>query len=296
VVEGETMLRIESIAIKDKFGQTYTIRKSQLEFFPLTGGTNVNTITTKVWNQHGANYVDNFMESYDGQLVFIINTANKSALEIEQMRREIAKVCNPLNGILQMKITLNSGEVYNQDIILTSAVQFPIGIENRNEKWQKVQLLYSATNPFYYADQEIEENFKGHVPTFEFPFEMSPTEPIEFSIQKQANIAVNEGQVAAPIKIKIVGTCINPVITNVTTGEFLKFNLTMSDPLDVLEINTGFGEKKVTLNGINVFDKLDYTSTFFNLVIGENEIIFEDEALEPTASIYFSYRTLYITI
>ena len=40
---------------------------------------------------------------------------------------------------------------------------------------------------------------------------------------------------------------------------------------DELIIDTTFGRKKVELNGQNVFNKLDFASTFFNLIKGEND-------------------------
>ena len=88
----------------------------------------------------------------------------------------------------------------------------------------------------------------------------------------------------------------NPKITNETTGEFISFkDLTMNDG-QTLVIDTTFGRKKVELDEQNVFHKLDFNSTFFNLVIGENKIDFSDESGNPDATINFIYKNLYITI
>jgi hypothetical protein len=291
------MLKIESILLTDvDRNLSYLIPKDRLEFFTLIGGTNANLITTKVWNQHGTSYLDSFMESFDGELIFILDTWEKSTIEIEEMRRDVVNVCNPLNGILQMKITLNSGRIYNQDIVLTSAPHFPIGFLNRNKRWQKAQIQYTATNPFYYSDTEIIEDFKGVEGIFTFPFSMSLLNPVIFGNVKGNNIATNNGQVESPIIIKITGDCTNPRIDNITTGEFIKFNDLVMTTNDVLEINTAFGQKKVTLNGLNIFNKLDFSSTFFNLDIGDNEIHFDDDSGSPNATISFIYRNLYITL
>ena len=45
-----------------------------------------------------------------------------------------------------------------------------------------------------------------------------------------------------------------------------------------------FGQKEVLLNNENVFNKLDFSSTFFNLQRGENEIDFIDETGEISRS------------
>jgi hypothetical protein len=133
-------------------------------------------------------------------------------------------------------------------------------------------------------------------PLFTFPFDMSPTDPVNFGTVIPSNIAINEGQVEAPVIIQIQGACINPVITNETTGEFIAFkDLTMIET-DTLIIDTTFGQKRVELNEQNVFYKLDFDSTFFNLSIGENSIDFSDDTGSTSATIHFIYRNLFITL
>lgn len=292
------MLKVESIEFIDANNRTYQINKSQVESFPMIGGNAAQMVTTKAWNQHGNTFVNAMMEAEDSELIFILKTSNLSPFEIEEARREITNICNPLNGIVTMKIVLNSGRTYNRDISFLAAPLFPTGFDNRNRQWQKVMLSIEANNPFWYEDKTITETFQQAIPLFEFPFEMSPEAPIEFGTLIPSKIVENEGQVDAPVMIKIVGACINPIIENVTTGEMIRFKtLTMNDD-DVLEIDTTFGQKKVMLNEIdNAFNRLDFSSTFFNLKIGENEIDFRDDTLiTPKAVIYFTYRNLYITI
>jgi hypothetical protein len=290
------LLRVESILFTDPKQRTYLIKRNQLESFPLIGGEEANMVVTQVWNQHGTTPVNAFMEAYEGELVFIINTSNKNADEIAQARREVTNICNPLNGALQMTISLNNGTIFHRDITFTSAPHFPIGLENRNRDWQKVQLMYVANNPFWYSENEIIESFQGVEPLFTFPFDMSPTDPVNFGTVIPSNIAINEGQVEAPVIIQIQGACVNPVITNETTGEFIAFkDLTMVET-DTLIIDTTFGQKRVELNDQNVFYKLDFDSTFFNLSIGENSIDFSDDTGSTSATIHFIYRNLFITL
>lgn len=290
------MLKVEKIELTDSQNRIYTIEKYQLESFPLIGGTTANMIKTKLWNEHGNTFVDSFMESFEGELIFALYTANKTNLEIEDLRRQVTNICNPLNGTIVMKITLNSGASYNRDITFHSAPIFPIGAENRNNTWQKIQLQYEANNPFWYSSVEIVETFQAVDPLFIFPFTMSTAAPILFGNILPSNTAINEGQVEAPVTIIITGACTNPRIDNLTTGEFIKFkNLTMVAG-DILEVDTTFGQKKVLLNNQNVFNKLDFSSTFFNLKIGENSIDFSDDIGAATATIYFIYRNLYIEV
>lgn len=292
------MLKVETIEFIDANNRSYLINKSQVESFPIVGGNAAQMVTTKAWNQHGNTFMASMMEAQDSELTFIIRTADLTPFEIEEARREITNICNPLNGIVTMKIVLNSGKTYNRDITFLAAPSFPTGFENRNRDWQKVLLSFEANNPFWYEDKTITQTFQQAVPLFEFPFEMSDAAPVEFGTLIPTKLVENEGQVEAPVMIKIIGSCINPIIENVTTGEMIRFKTLTMDSDDVLEIDTTFGQKKVILNEVeNVFNRLDFSSTFFNLKIGENEIDFRDDTLiTPDAVIYFTYRNLYITI
>jgi hypothetical protein len=291
------LLKIQSIEFKDSKDRSYLIQNSQIESFPLIGGEEARMVSTQVWNQHGNTHINAFMEAYEGELIFIIYTRNMRPEQIEAARRSITNICNPLNGIIQMTVNLNNGSIYHRDITFVAAPSFPTGLENRNYDWQKVQLMFSANNPFWYAETEIVESFQGVSPLFSFAFSMQAVvDPVIFGQVIPSNVAINEGQVEAPVVIQIQGACINPSITNETTGEFIAFkDLTMASN-QTLIIDTTFGQKKVELDGVNVFQKLDFNSTFFNLVIGENLIDFSDSTGNPDAAIHFIYKNLFITI
>jgi hypothetical protein len=294
------MLRAKKVTFEVKSGNAKTnvleINENQIENFPLIGGESAERITIKAVNQHGNTHIISYMEPVESELLFVLITDRLQDFQILEERQKIIDVCNPLNGTVQMKIELSDGSIFFRDVTFLNAPFFPIGFENRNDVWQKVQLQLEANNPFWYSENEIIETFRTSTPSFTFPFSMSPTEKVIFGEIIDSSIATNEGQAEAPIIIKIIGSCINPMIENVTTDEFIKFkDLTMNDT-DELTIDTTFGQKKVELNGTNVFNKLDFSTTFFNLAIGENEIEFTDDTVSPTANIYFYYKNLYISI
>lgn len=290
------MLKIKQLQILDKNDRMVSIDGYRIENFPLQGGEEANMIGIKSWNQHGNSFVNAFMESFEGELDFIIPTFNRTPEEILCRRKAITSVCNPLNGVVTLKVILNTGDVFLRDVTFISAPNFPIGFENRNKDWQKVKLIYEANNPFWYSEQTIFESFQGVTPLFNLPFTMSTTSPVILGEIIPANVATNQGQVEAPVIIRIRGACINPMIRNLTTGEFIGFkDLTMVAG-DELIIDTTFGRKKVELNGQNVFNKLDFASTFFNLIKGANEIDFTDASASNEASIQFIYRNLYVTL
>jgi hypothetical protein len=496
------MLKVDKIEFWLGEDAAYTIDKSQLELFPLIGGTNANTITTQVWNQHGNTFIESYIEPDDFEISFALHTMWKSRYEVIEMRKEVANICSPLQGILKMKVYLNTGDIFNRDISFRTVPSFPTGKENRNQAWQRVILSCTAHNPFWYSENEIVESFQAVDPSFYFPFTMQgesaevysnfvgkitgsvtvnpnkfryrqatalaanvtdftsevtqshydaiaatggttstygtttsgniPQElwsfdilqilerqygvtvwqgvttlsekvarakklvkylkwtytgyatnsagnsitlmswrsdtnvfygganftnnvatlhnitnsipannidasgfvhmmaytsasngtvasnlitdfvnlqisvtldykpsPVIFGNIRPNNMAVNEGQVPAPVTIRIEGACINPKITKIINGEdaaYIKFNNLTLGANDVLEIQTAFGQKGVWLNGNTVFNKLDFSSEFFSLDVGENEIEFSDESGNRTAAIHFIYKNLFLTI
>jgi hypothetical protein len=290
------MLKIKQLQILDNKNRMLCIDGYRIENFPLQGGEEANIVSMKSWNQHGNTFINAFMESFEGELDFIIPTFNKKAEGILCNRKAITSICNPLNGTVTLKVTLNTGDVYLRDITFISAPFFPIGFENRNSDWQKVKLVYEANNPFWYSEESILETFQGVTPLFELPFTMSLTTPVILGEIVPANIAINQGQVEAPVIIKINGACVNPLIQNQTTGEFIGFKDLTMGANDELIIDTTFGQKKVELNGQNIFNKLDFASTFFNLIQGANTIEFTDDSASQTATIQFIYRNLYVTL
>jgi|SRR4051812_5643178 Phage tail protein len=293
------MLRVDKIEFWLGDYATYTIDKSQIETFPLIGGNGANTITTQVWNQHGNTYVETFMQPIDEEISFALYYGNKNRYEQLELRKAVTDICNPLNGILQMKVFLNTGDIFNRDITFRTAPSFPTGLDNRNPVWQKVVLSITAHNPFWYSEKEIVESFQAVDPLFYFPFTMASSAPVYFGNVRPNNVAINTGQVPAPVTIRITGACINPKITKIINGieaAYIKFNNLTLAANDLLEITTAFGEKGVWLNGQSVFNKLDFSSDFFSLDVGENEIEFTDDSGSRAASIHFIYKNLYITV
>lgn len=290
------MLKVKTIKFTDVSDREYIINSRQIEAFPFIGGEEANIITTQVWNQHGNTHINSLMDVAESELIFIINTSVLQPNEILNERRRITDICNPLNGTVKMTVYMNDDSVFERDVTFVSAPNFPIGLENRNSSWQKVQLMMQANNPFWYAEAVIIESFYGIEPLFTFPFTMSPSAPVIFGNVIPSNIAMNYGQVEAPIVIEIIGACTNPTITNETTGEYISFNNLVMTANQRLIIDTTFGQKKVLLDGYNIFNKLNYASTFFNLAIGANAIDFSDATGNPDANVNFIYRNLYITI
>ena len=89
------------------------------------------------------------------------------------------------------------------------------------------------------------------------------------------------------------GPVSNPSILYKSTGEFLKVMLEMEQG-DVLEVSTNQRDKHVTLNGGNIFQKIDRQSSFFQLSPGDNVVEYDADAnyLNLDVRIYYTQKYL----
>lgn len=110
----------------------------------------------------------------------------------------------------------------------------------------------------------------------------------------------NKGDVPAPMEIYIDGGAQNPMIKNVSTGEFIKVERKMN-PYDKLYINTDPENLKVELirnDGIsetreNAYGYLSFDSSLFGLKPGMNELIFTSDDENKKVKIRLVFRLLY---
>ena len=109
----------------------------------------------------------------------------------------------------------------------------------------------------------------------------------------------NDGHLETPVKIIFKGPAVNPKVTNLTTGEFIQVNRTLTSD-DILYINTEFGNKTVEIEreGVkkNAFNYINLDSTFFKLQVGDNLIEYGTENNLDPQSVQIIYRNKYLGI
>ena len=87
------MLKVKQLQMLDKKNRLLCIDGHRIEKFPLQGGEEANMVSIKSWNQHGNTFDNAFMESFEGELDFIIPNFNKNAEGILCNRKAITSVC-----------------------------------------------------------------------------------------------------------------------------------------------------------------------------------------------------------
>ena len=118
-----------------------------------------------------------------------------------------------------------------------------------------------------------------------------PVEGVAFGVYdtNRKTTYTNDGDVSIGVTISIIATATvtNPIIYNLTTGEFIGVNTTMN-PADEIIISTHKGAKTITKNGENIIDLIKDGSTFIQIEVGDNEFQIDCEEDEQSNNVYFT--------
>lgn len=170
---------------------------------------------------------------------------------------------------------------------------------NSNKGYQACTISLLVDDPYLYDVNESQKQLSIVQPMFSFPLVFNPN--IVFSTLTNKTIVItNNGDVATPVRIQMLGATENPSITNNTTGEFIKVNKTIEAD-EILEINTGYGQKRVEIisadgTRTNAFNYIDLDSTFFQLEVGDNEISYDADSGADSAMLYIFYSNRYVGV
>ncbi len=240
-------------------------------------GAGTDIYYTKSPNQDGETYLDNLLSVREIVINGSITAPNDSA-DIFPLRRELVRVVNPKLGVGVLKYEYDGGT----KIIHALPDGGPV-FANRDfrEPWQKYQVTFSCPSPLWL--DEIASNATVGLTTANFSFPLIfVTGGIEFSVRttEKERSLTNSGDVPVPVTITFFGPAVNPAIINQTTGEYIKVNITLDEGESMI-IDTAFGQKTVSLNqgaGLsNGIQYLDLSSTFWQLIPGDNVITFVDD-------------------
>jgi hypothetical protein len=236
--------------------------------------------------QDGSTFID--AELKERFPVLEIKIIGEDPVDLLRKRTMISSVLNPKLGEGILRYT----DI--ERVLDISAV--PLGVptfqrEHAESTTLKCLIRWTCHNPYWKSSQITEE------PTFESLFEFPFEGEFEMGIQRDQRTIINDGDSAAPIQVEFYGPAVNPIITNKTTGEYIKVNRTLAEG-EYMRIDTTRGKKSVEFispEGLatNVFNWIDLGSSFFQLVIGENEIEYSADSDIQGAIVNISYNKLY---
>lgn len=240
--------------------------------------------------QDGATFIDTTLETR--ALELIVNIKASSRDELNLFRQQVSSIFNPRLGL--GKLTYSNGNIEREIEVVSAGIPiFPTG-EAKGKWFQRTVINLIAPNPYW--EDTIEENYKleDFVGSFRFPF----TLPTRFSTRGDSKVLANYGDVPTPIEVEFRGPVTNPVITNESTGEFIRINRAIPVGYKLI-LDTSFGNKRVEIiapdgTTTNGFHFIDLQSTFFGLDIGDNRIGFVAEGGSP--EVYIRYKHRYLSV
>lgn len=260
------------------------------------GTVSAETQTVKAPYQDGVTHLDTLLDSR--YLTIEVGIFADSPEELFQLRRKLSSVLNPKhsNNILRY---VNGDSIYEIEAVPEATVDFPTGANNTSECFQRAFIELMCPKPFWLSIIGKTQPMANWIGGFGFPLSFLGSN-VGFAERGSKVVVVNDGDVPAPIEIHFAGEAVNPLVRNITTGEYIRVNRTLT-ATDKLIITTEFGNKRVEIENaegerINVFNWLDLNSTFFQLQVGENEIEYKSDSGIEYSTVELKWRNRYLGI
>lgn len=238
--------------------------------------------------QDGSTHIDTLLEPrYISMQISILSDGREG---VSAMRERLARVLNPK---LPLSLVYENGRVVRQIKAHSEHVpKYPSDSRGMRHQIALVNLI--CPSPFWQDMNPTMLKLQDFVGNFFFPVSF----PASFSIRGDQENFVNDGHVPTPVKVTFRGEAINPMITKVSTGEFIRIKRTIPAEHSLV-ITTDFNSRTVRIvdpygNEMNAMGYIDLDSTFFSLDVGENNLSFITDGGNP--EVFIEYRNLYLGV
>ena len=252
------------------------------------GDVDANVQMQKSPFQDGSTHVDTLLEPRF--LSMQVSIVGKGREDVSAKREELARVFNPkLSGV----VLFENGRVSREIKAVPEHVpKYPS--DDRGLTYQIALVNLVCPNPYWQDINPINVKLQDFVGNFFFPISF----PASFSIRGDEKNLLNEGHAPTPIKVTFRGEAVNPMITKVSTGEFIRINRTIPAEHSLV-ITTDFDYRTVRIvdpygNEKNAMGYIDLDGTFFSLDVGENNLKFITSGGNP--EVFIEYRNLYLGV
>jgi len=225
------------------------------------------TINTTASEQDGAEVTSVKIEPRE---ISITGDIEKNIKEDEN-RDFLLRFFNPKQkGIMYITRNNISRKIQYQ----VSSLDFPT---NKLYEYIDFTLVLECIEEPYFSDAKNSGNYLTLIsPQFTFPLAISPTKSMGYKTYKPVMPLVNDGDKETGIEIIVTAKRgkMNNIKFTLNNNEYMKINITL-EQWDELIINTNPRKKSITLNGVNIINKIDRNSSFFSLKIGKNILKYE---------------------
>jgi len=231
-------------------------------------------------NQDGCNSEDSLLDPRVIKLQVTIRTQNR--IKLYELRRRIMRIINPKT---YNKATNKRGELliyYTNDYNtyrIYGKVEDNVEFSDRKNNHDKATISFYCQDPYWLDKNGVDIDIKSVKKGLSFPLSLS-THFAKVIFYKEIE---NISDIELPVQMEYLGPALNPVITNETTGEFIKVKMEIGER-EKLVIDTREGQEIVNLitpyGTEDVYNKIDLNSTFFKLIVGKNLIKYSSDAEE----------------
>ena len=284
----------ESILLNDKRGDIEDILLSHIEGLGHPGATSQKTQGVI---QDGENAEDALLDPRNIKVDITIRA--KSREKLYELRRKVYRILNPKT---YNKNTGKKGELllyYTNDYKkyrIYARVEDSVDFNARFLNHDKATISFLCVDPYWLDAEGKDIDIKSVKGGLTFPL----TLPNCFSSVSFYKEIENVGDEEVPVQIEYTGPAKNPIITNETTGEYIKVNMEIGEK-EKLIIDTREGKETVNLitphETIYVYNNIDLNSTFFKLIVGKNLIRYSSDAETSKDSVkIIDYTNKYIGV
>lgn len=273
----------------------------------LLGKIPVEHITTISPDQDGETWLTSPLTTRDGiTLSYILHADSASALALAI--RTLSRAFSPKAGPGTLKVVTDDAETFYIDCMIKP--NYPIySISNADRSstgagladyWQRFTVVLVAHKPWWYtsANPETYNPWVG----MDFPIEFHPVTGMDFGVFAGTKELENLGDLATPFTCQIDGPMVNPILTNVTTGEAITITKTLTLG-QRLYIETTWGDIKCEIRDAStnalIEDAFKYASVdsvWFWIEPGVNDVQFQSSDANDGSSMIISWEDRYSTV
>lgn len=220
--------------------------------------------------------------------------------EKEILKKNIYSVFNPAFAG-DIRIVTDAGNEYNiKEVYIEEAPIFTEKLNGPDIEFFTISFI--CPNPFILSNEKS-ISLQNEVGNFKFDWEILEQGVTLSDIDANAiKNAPNYGDIETPVKITIRarGHMVDPFVINVSTGEAIYINYTLSAG-DRIEITTEYGNKRVKHfkaddTETDIFKFIDIKSSFFQLKLGDNLIKYGAKRSIENMSVDIKYNERYLGV
>lgn len=258
---------------------------TDFDFLPPIEGLEIPQIRTSRQNYSGRDGGRVNAQYFSPRLISFQGHINEDTCQDHEQARKNLQAGFPIRTLINMQITTPAGDIYVTD---GHVIDLKMDFQAKRYSQFKIDFLCRSS---YFLSSSVNSL---EVPRFQGGgFILPVILPIIFAPGVGTTNAVNNGTETVYPVIKIEGSATDPVVTHVSTGQTVGFNITLA-PTDKIVVD--MNERTATLNGSSALSIRTPQSRWWGLDVGSNPIRFNTSSGTDTGTVRVIWRDSVLTI